>query len=64
MRRCDSNSPLVIYITKLYNSSNTFSQILSGSVRKSQTIRLLGEGYSINNEENMTTESFRWIFEY
>ncbi|KAF0462937.1 P-loop containing nucleoside triphosphate hydrolase protein [Gigaspora margarita] len=70
MRKCDSDGPLMIYVTKLYNSSDAstfdaFGRILSGSVRKGQTIRVLGEGYSIDDEEDMTIQEVSdvWIFE-
>ncbi|CAG8852104.1 46216_t:CDS:1, partial [Gigaspora margarita] len=33
--RYDSDGSLMIYMTKLYDSSNMFSQILSGSLEKS-----------------------------
>ncbi|CAG8802670.1 5436_t:CDS:2, partial [Gigaspora rosea] len=70
MRKCDSDGPLMIYVTKLYNSSDAstfdaFGRILSGSVRKGQTVRVLGEGYSIDDEEDMTIQEVSdvWIFE-
>ncbi|CAG8764143.1 7997_t:CDS:2, partial [Acaulospora morrowiae] len=70
MRKCDSDGPLMIYITKLYNSSDVstfdaFGRIMSGTVRKGQTVRVLGEGYSIEDEEDMTIQDVSnvWIFE-
>ncbi|CAG8473113.1 24812_t:CDS:10 [Cetraspora pellucida] len=70
MRKCDSDGPLMIYVTKLYNSSDAstfdaFGRIMSGSVRKGQTVRVLGEGYSIDDEEDMTVQEVLdvWIFE-
>ncbi|CAG8498929.1 10302_t:CDS:10 [Scutellospora calospora] len=70
MRKCDSDGPLMIYVTKLYNSSDAstfdaFGRILSGTVRKGQTVRVLGEGYSIDDEEDMTIQEVLdvWIFE-
>ncbi|CAG8836006.1 6476_t:CDS:2, partial [Racocetra persica] len=70
MRKCDSDGPLMIYVTKLYNSSDAstfdaFGRIMSGSVRKGQIVRVLGEGYSIDDEEDMTVQEVLdvWIFE-
>ncbi|CAG8480432.1 928_t:CDS:10 [Diversispora eburnea] len=61
MRKCDSDGPLMIYITKLYNSSDAstfdaFGRIMSGTIKKGQTVRVLGEGYSIEDEEDMTIQ--------
>ncbi|KAG9303617.1 hypothetical protein G9A89_018513 [Geosiphon pyriformis] len=70
MKKCDSDGPLMIHITKLYNSSDAstfdaFGLILSGTVRKGQPVRVLGEGYSIEDEEDMTIQNVTdvWIFE-
>lgn len=70
MFKCDSDGPLMIYVTKLYNSADAstfdaFGRILSGTVRKGQTVRVLGEGYSIDDEEDMTLQDVTdvWIFE-
>ncbi|CAG8584974.1 13489_t:CDS:10, partial [Acaulospora colombiana] len=70
MRECDSDGPLMIYITKLYNSSDVskfdaFGRIMSGTVRKGQAVRVLGEGYSVEDEEDMTIQDVSnvWIFE-
>ncbi|KAF0360614.1 P-loop containing nucleoside triphosphate hydrolase protein [Gigaspora margarita] len=59
IRKCDSDGPLMIYVTKLYNSSDvstfdTFGQILSGSVIKGQTVKVLWRRIFNNNEEDMT----------
>ncbi|RIA81512.1 P-loop containing nucleoside triphosphate hydrolase protein [Glomus cerebriforme] len=70
MLKCDSDGPLMIYVTKLYNSADAstfdaFGRILSGTVRKGQSVRVLGEGYSIEDEEDMTLQEVTdvWIFE-
>ncbi|CAG8839225.1 86_t:CDS:2, partial [Gigaspora margarita] len=62
--------PLMIYITKLYNSSdastfNAFGQILSGSIIKGQTVKVFWRRIFNNNEENMTIQEVSdvWIFE-
>ncbi|CAJ0858818.1 14633_t:CDS:10 [Entrophospora sp. SA101] len=70
MRNCDSGGPLMIYITKLYNSADAstfdaFGRIMSGTIRKGQSVRVLGEGYSTEDEEDMTIQDVTnvWIFE-
>ncbi|CAG8844737.1 29454_t:CDS:2, partial [Gigaspora margarita] len=68
--KCDSNGPLMIYVTKLYNLSDAstfdaFSQILSGSVIKGQTVKILWRRIFNDDEEDMTIREVSdvWIFE-
>ncbi|KAL2199368.1 P-loop containing nucleoside triphosphate hydrolase protein [Corynascus similis CBS 632.67] len=58
MKNCDQNGPLVIYVTKLFNTSDaksfySFGRVMSGTVRPGTEVRVLGEGYSIDDEEDM-----------
>ncbi|KAF3406410.1 Pre-mRNA-splicing factor [Talaromyces pinophilus] len=68
MLRCDSEGPLVIQVTKLFNSSDAskfdaFGRVMSGVARPGQPVRVLGEGYSLDDEEDMVnaTISDTWI---
>ena len=70
MERCDQDGPLVIQVTKLFNTVdargfNSFGRVLSGTVRPGQAVRVLGEGYTLDDEEDMTdaTISDVWIAE-
>lgn len=70
MASCDPDGPLVIHTTKLYSSTdaasfNTFGRIMSGTVRPGQQVRVLGEGYTPEDEEDMVvaTISDTWIAE-
>ncbi len=59
MERCDQDGPLVVQVTKLFNTSdatsfNAFGRVMSGTARPGQQIRVLGEGYTIDDEEDMT----------
>jgi U5 small nuclear ribonucleoprotein component len=70
MSTCDQEGPLVIHVTKLYNSVdastfNAFGRVMSGIARPNQQVRLLGEGYSLDDEEDMViaTISETWIAE-
>ncbi|CAG8833167.1 12870_t:CDS:2, partial [Gigaspora margarita] len=70
IRKCDSDGPLMIYVTKLYNLSDAstfdaFGQILSGSVIKGQTVKVLWRRIFNNDEEDMTIWEVLdvWIFE-
>jgi U5 small nuclear ribonucleoprotein component len=70
MIQCDQDGPLVVQITKLFNTSDasafhSFGRVMSGTARPGQQVRVLGEGYSIDDEEDMTTATISdvWITE-
>ncbi|RUS27799.1 hypothetical protein BC938DRAFT_482716 [Jimgerdemannia flammicorona] len=70
MRDCDANGPLMIHITKLYSTEDAtgfdaFGRVMSGTVKRGQMVRVLGEGYSIEDEEDMTVQKVEsvWVFE-
>lgn len=58
MRACDPNGPVMVHVTKLYHTTDAQSfralgRVFSGTVRKGMTIKVLGEGYSPEDEEDM-----------
>lgn len=60
MLKCDSEGPTVVHVTKLYNTSDAqefraFGRVMSGTVRRGQVVQVLGEGYSLEDEEDMST---------
>ena len=66
--RCDQDGPLVIQITKLFNTSDatgfySFGRVMSGIAKAGQSVRVLGENYTIDDEEDMTqaTIAETWI---
>jgi len=70
MKSNDQNGPLVMHVTKLFNtqsaaSFSAFARVLSGTVHQSDTVRVLGEAYSPDDEEDMAkcTVSDTWIAE-
>ena len=70
MGECDQDGPLVIQITKLFATSDatgfhSFGRVLSGTARPGMQVRVLGEGYSIDDEEDMTKATITdvWIAE-
>ncbi|KKY37489.1 putative 116 kda u5 small nuclear ribonucleoprotein component [Diaporthe ampelina] len=70
MTACDQNGPLVVYVTKLFNSSDAKSfyslgRVMSGIARPGAEVRVLGEGYSLEDEEDMALArvSDVWIAE-
>ena len=61
MRKCDPEGPLVINITKLYDNEdatgfNAFGRVFSGTIKSGQIVRVLGESYTIDDEEDMTMQ--------
>ncbi|PVH76412.1 116 kda u5 small nuclear ribonucleo protein-like protein component [Cadophora sp. DSE1049] len=70
MIECKQDGPLVIQISKLFNTSDakgfhSFGRVMSGIATPGSQIRVLGEGYSIDDEEDMSlaTISDVWIAE-
>ncbi|KAI0107873.1 P-loop containing nucleoside triphosphate hydrolase protein [Nemania sp. FL0031] len=58
MKKCDQDGPLVVYVTKLFNTPDaksfySFGRVMSGIARPGMQVRVLGEGYSIDDEEDM-----------
>lgn len=58
MSACNQDGPLVVHVTKLFSTPdatgfNAFGRIMSGTARAGQQVRVLGEGYSIDDEEDM-----------
>ncbi|KAG9670861.1 1 U5 small nuclear ribonucleoprotein component, partial [Aureobasidium melanogenum] len=70
MLSCDQDGPLIVHVTKLFNTTdatgfNSFGRVMSGTARPGQKVRVLGEGYTIEDEEDMVeaTISDVWIGE-
>ena len=67
MKACDQNGPLVIYATKLFNTADaksfySFGRVMSGIARPGAEVRVLGEGYSIDDEEDMAAARISDVF--
>eukprot|EP00761_Pharyngomonas_kirbyi_P000852 gb/GECH01000853.1/.p1 GENE.gb/GECH01000853.1/~~gb/GECH01000853.1/.p1 ORF type:complete len:1021 (+),score=214.98 gb/GECH01000853.1/:1-3063(+) len=61
MKSCDASAPLMLYVTKLYHSPDcssfyTLGRIFSGTVKVGDRVQVLGEGYSAENEEDITVQ--------
>ncbi|KAL3438588.1 P-loop containing nucleoside triphosphate hydrolase protein [Aspergillus tetrazonus] len=70
MANCDPDGPLVVHVTKLLANTDAsrfhaLGKILSGTARPGLQIRVLGEGYTPDDEEDMVnaTISDTWIAE-
>ncbi|KAF9056032.1 P-loop containing nucleoside triphosphate hydrolase protein [Panaeolus papilionaceus] len=60
MKACDPNGPVMVQISKLYHTTDaqsfrSFGRVISGTLRKGMSIKVLGEGYSPEDEEDMMT---------
>ncbi|KAJ1548336.1 hypothetical protein HK405_003625, partial [Cladochytrium tenue] len=61
MRSCDPKGPLMIHVTKMYNSVDVsgfeaFGRVISGTVTVGMKVRVLGERYSPDDEEDMVVK--------
>ncbi|KAI1455889.1 P-loop containing nucleoside triphosphate hydrolase protein [Annulohypoxylon moriforme] len=67
MKKCDQDGPLVVHITKLFNSADaksfySFGRVMSGIARPGMQVRVLGEGYSIDDEEDMAMATISDVY--
>jgi U5 small nuclear ribonucleoprotein component len=58
MSNCDPRGPLMIHCVKLYSAADgqsflTFGRIYSGTIKPGQRVKVLGEGYSPLDDEDM-----------
>ncbi|WWC88772.1 uncharacterized protein L201_003685 [Kwoniella dendrophila CBS 6074] len=58
MLKCDPQGPTVVHVAKLYHTTDAetfraFGRVMSGTVRVGQSVKVLGEGYSLEDEEDM-----------
>ncbi|KAI0021172.1 P-loop containing nucleoside triphosphate hydrolase protein [Xylariomycetidae sp. FL0641] len=67
MKKCDQDGPLVMQVTKLFNTSDAKSfyslgRVMSGIARPGMSVRVLGEGYSIDDEEDMAMATISNVY--
>ncbi|XP_065839925.1 116 kDa U5 small nuclear ribonucleoprotein component-like [Oscarella lobularis] len=70
MMECDSDGPLMVNVTKLYPSQDAstfygFGRVISGTLRANSEVKVLGEQYSLEDEEDsrVVTAGRLWISE-
>ncbi|SBS84218.1 U5 small nuclear ribonuclear protein, putative [Plasmodium malariae] len=73
MMRClkgDKTDNLMVYIIKNYHRPeclmlDLFGRVMCGTIRKGQTVCILGEGYSLSDDEDMITRvvTHLWVYE-
>ena len=57
MLTCDPDGPLVIHTTKNYSTSDAttfhiYGRVLSGTIQSNQQVKILGENYTLQDEED------------
>lgn len=70
MQMCDPSGPVMVQVSKLYHTTDAqsfraFGRVLSGTLKKGMEIKVLGEGFSPEDEEDMmkATIDDLWISE-
>ena len=68
MKACDPNGPIMVQIAKLYHTTDAqsfraFGRVISGTLKKGLEVKVLGEGYSPEDEEDMVKATVEdlWI---
>eukprot|EP00474_Spongospora_subterranea_P000464 CRZ00922.1 hypothetical protein [Spongospora subterranea] len=67
---CDPNGPLMIMVTKLYPRSDgsqfdAFGRVMSGTIRVGDSVQVLRAGYTLSDQEDMSTCNISqiWVYE-
>lgn len=70
MKQCNPKGPLIVHICKLFPKADTtafdaYGRILSGTVKPGDQVRVLGEAYSPDDEEDSTLARVTnvWVFQ-
>ena len=70
MNACDPEGPVMVQIAKLYHTTDAqsfraFGRVISGTLKKGLEVKVLGEGYSPEDEEDMVKATVEdlWISE-
>jgi U5 small nuclear ribonucleoprotein component len=68
MKACDPDGPVMVQVAKLYHTTDAqsfraFGRVISGTLRKGLEVKVLGEGYSPEDEEDMVKATVEdlWI---
>ena len=73
IKKCDPNGPLIAHITKLVDTQDSehfygLVRVYSGTLKQGQSVKLLGENYSINNIDDSKTQKinkcYMWCGRY
>ena len=68
MKACDPDGPVMVQVAKLYHTTDAqsfraFGRVISGTLKKGLEVKVLGEGYSPEDEEDMVKATVEdlWI---
>ncbi|KAK4629331.1 U5 small nuclear ribonucleoprotein component [Fulvia fulva] len=66
MLDCDPDGPLVIHVSKLLTTQDakgfhSFGRVMSGTAKPGQQVRVLGESYSIDDDEDMVNATIESV---
>uniref|UniRef100_A0A7R9TTD0 SNU114 homolog n=1 Tax=Micromonas pusilla TaxID=38833 RepID=A0A7R9TTD0_MICPS len=69
MKNCDADGPLQVMISKLYPKSDVsafdaLGRVMSGTLKKGQRVRVLGEAYSPDDEEDCAVKTVTDLWTY
>lgn len=69
MKNCDADGPLQVMISKLYPKSDVsafdaLGRVMSGTLKKCQRVRVLGEAYSPDDEEDCAVKTVTDLWTY
>lgn len=64
---CDANGPLLIHVAKLYhkydyNTFDVLGRVLSGTVKKGQIVKILGENFNLRDQEDVVVREVTNLF--
>ncbi|EJD53219.1 P-loop containing nucleoside triphosphate hydrolase protein [Auricularia subglabra TFB-10046 SS5] len=69
MRECSRKAPVMVQITKLYQTTDAqsfraYGRVMSGTVKRGMDVKVLGEGFSPEDEEDMVPARIEniWIY--
>ncbi|KFM22860.1 116 kDa U5 small nuclear ribonucleoprotein component [Auxenochlorella protothecoides] len=67
MRACNPRGPLAVYVTKLFPTADAtafdlFGRVLSGTVKPGDKVRVLGEAYTPEDEEDAATATVTGVW--
>uniref|UniRef100_A0A0G4G840 Tr-type G domain-containing protein n=1 Tax=Chromera velia CCMP2878 TaxID=1169474 RepID=A0A0G4G840_9ALVE len=70
MKSLDSDGPLMVYTTKCYHrpdctTFDVFGRVMSGTLHSGQRVRVLGEAFSLDDDEDMALREVDrlWVYE-
>jgi len=69
MKMCDSKGPLCVYVCKMFpksdcSSFDAFGRVISGTIKVGQTVRILGESYTPEDEEDSVIGKVTNLWKY